>query len=49
MCCMYSGKYVTYEEGYHYFQKQVKIEQVTKLHSIIKNGASLEAVLDMVG
>lgn len=49
MCCMYSGKYGTFEEGYHYFQKQVKIEQVTKLHSIIKNGASLEAVLDMVG
>lgn len=49
MCCMYSGKYGTFKEGYHYFQKQVKIEQVTKLHSIIKNGASLEAVLDMVG
>lgn len=49
MCCMHSGKYCTFEEGYRYFQEQIKTEQLMNLHSFIKNGASLEAVLEMVG
>ena len=49
MCCMHSGKYCSFEEGYRYFQQEVKTEQITKLHYFIKNGASLEAVLKMVG
>lgn len=46
---MHSGKYCTFEEGYRYFQEQIKTEQLMNLHSFIKNGASLEAVLEMVG
>lgn len=49
MCCMHSGKYCTFEEGYQYFQNQVKIERFSNLHHFIKNGASLEAVLELVG
>ena len=49
MCCMHSGKYCTFEEGYRYFQEQIKTEQLMNLHSFIKSGASLEAVLEMVG
>ena len=49
MCCMHSGKYSTFEEGYRYFQSQVKTEQITNLHQFIKNGAPLEAVLKLVG
>ena len=49
MCCMHSGKYCTFEEGYQYFQNQVRIERLSNLHVFIKNGASLEDVLRMVG
>ena len=49
MCCMHSEQYCTFEEGYRYFQKQLKTEQLTNLHAFIKNGASLEAVFKMVG
>lgn len=49
MCCMHSGKYNTFEEGYRYFQDQVKTERIGNLHQFIKNGASLEAVLKLVG
>ena len=49
MCCMHSGKYNTFEEGYQYFQDQVKTERIGNLHQFIKNGASLEAVLKLVG
>lgn len=49
MCCMHSGKYNTFEEGYRYFQNQVKTERIGNLHQFIKNGASLEAVLKLVG
>mgnify|MGYP002513557831 FL=1 len=49
MCCMHSGQYCTFEEGYRYFQNQLKTEQLTNLHTFIKNGASLEAVFEMVG
>ena len=49
MCCMHSGRYNTFEEGYRYFQNQVKTERISNLHQFIKNGASLEAVLKLVG
>ena len=49
MCCMHSEQYCTFEEGYRYFQNQLKTEQLTNLHTFIKNGASLEAVFEMVG
>ena len=49
MCCMHSGKYSSFEEGYQYFQNRVKTEQISNLHQLIKNGASLEAVLKLVG
>ncbi|WP_373219596.1 transposase, partial [Ruminococcus sp. 5_1_39BFAA] len=48
MCCMHSEN-CTFEDGYRYFQKQLKTEQLTNLHTFIKNGASLEAVFEMVG
>ena len=49
MCCMHSGNYCTFEEGYKHFQNQVKTEQISNLHQFIRNGASLEAVLKLVG
>lgn len=49
MCCMYSGKYCAFEKGYQYFQNQVKTEQLSNLHRFIKNGASLEDVLNLAG
>lgn len=49
MCCPHSGKYCTFEDGYQYFQNQIKIERLSNLHVFIKNGASLEDVLRMVG
>lgn len=49
MCCMSSGKYCTFEEGYQYFQNKLKTEQLSYLHQFIKNGASLEEVLALVG
>lgn len=49
MCCMHSEQYCTFEEGYRYFQNQLKTEQLTNFHTFIKNGASLEAVFEMVG
>lgn len=49
LCCMYSGKYCTFEEGYSYMQKQIKTEQLANLHQFIKNGASLEDILELVG
>lgn len=30
LCCMHSEQYCTFEEGYRYFQKQRKTEQLTK-------------------
>ena len=47
MCYMHSGEYCAFEEGYLYFQNQVKTEQLSNLYQLIKNGASLEAVLDL--
>ena len=49
LCCMHSEQYCTFEEGYRYFQKQRKTEQLTNRHAFIKNGASLEAVFEMIG
>ena len=49
LCCMHSEQYCTFEEGYRYFQKQRKTEQLTNRHAFIKNGSSLEAVFEMVG
>lgn len=49
MCCMHSGKYCTFEEGYRYFQNQVNTERLCNLYCCIRNGASLETVLKMVG
>ena len=49
MCCMSSGKYHTFEEGYQYYQNKLKTEQLSNLHQFIKNGASLEEVLALVG
>ena len=49
MCCMSSGKYCTFEEGYQYYQNKLKTEQLSNLHQFIKNGASLEEVLALVG
>lgn len=49
LCCMHSGKYCTFEEGYSYIQKQIKMDQLRNLHQFIKNGASLTDVLELVG
>ena len=49
LCCMHSGEYCTFEEGYSYMQKQLRMEQLENLHRLIKNGASLEDVLGLVG
>ena len=49
LCCMHSGNYVTFEKGYSYLQEQIKREQFGNLHQFIKNGASLEEVLELVG
>ena len=44
LCYIHSGKYVTFEEGY-----SIEFEQLGNLHQFIKNGASLEEVLELVG
>lgn len=49
LCCMHSGKYCTFEEGYSYMQEQLKMETVGNLYQFIKNGASLEDVFERVG
>lgn len=49
LCCTCRGKYCTFEEGYLYLQKQLKTEQIEKLYQSIKNGASLDEVLKVVG
>ena len=46
---LHSGKYVTFEEGYSCLQEQIRVEQLGNLHQFIKNGASLEEVLELVG
>lgn len=49
MCCMHSGSYCVFEEGYRYFQNQIKTELLSNLHHFIRNGAPLEDVLKLVG
>ena len=49
LCCMHSGKYCAFEEGYSYLQKQLKMENIGKLYRFIKNGASLDDVYKLVG
>lgn len=49
LCCTCMGNYCTFEEGYSHLQKQLKVEQLGNLHQFIKNGATLEDVLELVG
>ena len=49
LCCTCMGNYCTFEAGYSYLQKQLKVEQLGNLHQFIKNGATLEDVLELVG
>ena len=49
LCCTCMGNYCTFEAGYSYLQKQLKVEQLVNLHQFIKNGATLEDVLELVG
>lgn len=49
LCCMHSGSYCAFEEGYAFLQKQLKQEQLTNLYRFIKSGASIEAVMELAG
>ena len=49
MCCTYNGKYCAFEEGYQYFQRIIKEEQITNLYLYIQNGMTLEDVLKLIG
>ena len=49
MCCMYSGKYCPFEEGYLYLKNKLKIERFSNLYRFIKNSESVEDVLKLVG
>lgn len=49
MCCTYTGKYCTFEEGYQYFRQKTREESVTSLYQSIQKGMSLDEVLKMVG
>ncbi len=49
LCCTCLEKYSTFEEGYYYLQKQIQQEQILNVYWFIKNGASSEEVLELVG
>ncbi|MCI6422645.1 MAG: transposase, partial [Blautia sp.] len=49
MCCAYNGTYCSFEEGYQYFQRKIREEQVTSLYQSIHNGMTLEDVLKLIG
>lgn len=49
MCCTYNGTYCSFEEGYQYFQRKIREEQVTALYQSIRHGMSLEDVLKLAG
>ena len=49
LCCMYSGSYCVFEEGYTALKEQLKREQFANLYRLIKSGASLEEVFALVG
>lgn len=49
MCYTYNGTYYSFEEGYQYFQRKIREEQLTALYQSVHNGISLEDVLKLVG
>ncbi|NSE24978.1 transposase, partial [Fusicatenibacter saccharivorans] len=42
LCCMHSGNYCTFEEGYASLKQQLKQEQFANLYRLIKSSASFE-------
>lgn len=48
MCCMHSGSYCPFEDGYRYLQEKIMEEQVSHLYGLIQSGVPLEAILKMV-
>ena len=48
LCCMFKGKYCTFEEGYFYTIK-LKKERITAIYRLIQHGASLKDVLMIAG
>ena len=42
MCCMHSGTYCTFEEGYRYFQLKTRQEQIENLYRCVKNVCRLK-------
>lgn len=49
LCCMHSGNYCSFEEGYASLQQQLKQEQFANLYRLIKNGASFEEAFGVAG
>lgn len=49
LCCMHSGSYCTFEEGYVALKQQLKQEQFANLYRLIKSGASLEEAFELAG
>lgn len=49
LCCTYQEKVSSFEEGYLYFQKKIREEQVRNLYQYIQHGMTLKQVLDLVG
>lgn len=49
LCCMHSGSYCNFEEGYAALKQLLKEEQIINLCRFIRNGASTEEVMAMVG
>ena len=49
LCCMHSGNYCTFEEGYASLKQQLKQEQFANLYRLIKSSASFEEAFKFVG
>ena len=49
LCCMHSGNYCTFEEGYASLKQQLKQEQFANLYRLIKSSASFEEASKFVG
>ena len=49
LCCMHSGNYCTFEEGYAFLKQQLKQEQFANMYRLIKRSTSLEEALKFVG
>ena len=49
LCCMHSGNYCTFEEGYASLKQQLKQEQFANLYRLIKSSASFEETFKLVG